>query len=175
MHKLIAIVFFALIFPAASASAQGIPSGDLAFEATQSKSSIQATIEKGIEKAIDDMSFITKPIARGRLKDSNVPITNLKVKLTPKMVTVQHGDRNPATSNVDGTPVDWTRKSDGKKFKVTQIVKPNLIIQTFFGEDGKKVLRYRFNDDYTKVTMAVELTSPKLSGPLKYSIDFAKK
>ncbi len=166
--------FAAIFLMSATAAAQGVPTGDFTYKATQSKSQIQKKIKKGIEGAVEDMSFITRPIARGRLEDSNVPVDTVKIKLTPKLVTIQHGDRNPVRSNTEGKPVDWTRKSDGKSFKVSQIVKPQLMIQTFFSEDGKKVLKYKFSENYKKMTMEVILTSPKLGGPLKYEIDFTR-
>ena len=77
-------------------------------------------------------------------------------------------------ADVDGKPVTWTR-GDGEKFKVTQIVKPQLIIQTFFSEDGTKKIMYKFSEDYKKVTMSVSLKSPKLSAPLKYTLTYVAK
>lgn len=174
MRILFLTLVAALLIPM-SASAQGIPTGEFTYQSSQSKGQIEKKIKSGIEAAIEDMSFITRPIARGRLEDSNVPVKTVHVKLTPKKVTIQHGDRNAVTSTVDGKPVDWTRKSDGKTFKVSQIVKPQLIIQTFFSEDGKKTLKYKFSEDYKKMTMEVELTSPKLGAPLKYELNYARK
>ena len=168
-----AILFTFILAVPSLATAQG-PEGKVVYKAAGSIDSHRAKIEKGIEGAVEDMSFITRPIARGRLEDSNVPVDTVKIKLTPKLVTIQHGDRNPVRSNTEGKPVDWTRKSDGKSFKVSQIVKPQLMIQTFFSEDGKKVLKYKFSENYKKMTMEVILTSPKLGGPLKYEIDFTR-
>lgn len=173
--RIFLLTLLAVLILPASAAAQGIPTGDFTYVSSQSQGQIEKTIKQGIERAIEDMSFITRPIARGRLEDSNVPVKSIAIKLTPKKVKIQHGDRNPVLSNVDGSPVNWTRKSDGKTFKVSQIVKPQLIIQTFFSEDGKKVLKYKFSEDYKKMTMEVELTSPKLGAPLKYELDYKQK
>ena len=175
MRNLLLVTFFLALLVPMSASAQGIHSGDFGYKATQSKSKNEKIIKKGIEAAIEDMSFITRPIARGRLEDANKPFSQVDIKLTPKKVTINLDKRGGITAPVDGKPVDWTRKSDGKKFKVSQIVKPQLIIQTFFGEDGKKVVKYKFDKDYKNMTMEVVLSSPKLSGPLKYSLKYAQK
>ena len=148
--------------------------GSMEFKAGESDSKNKKIIKNGIEKAIEDMSFITRPIARGRLEDSNIPFSKLLFKFTPTKATVQHDKRNPVIAPVNGKAITWTRK-DGDKFKVTQIVKPQLIIQTFFSEDGKKSIKYKFTQDYKKVAVTIKLTSPKLTAPLKYTLHYVVK
>lgn len=170
---LLAIATLFLLLPGV-VSAQGIPMGTMEFKTASTYAKDKKLIETGIEGAIEDMSFITRPIARGRLKDSNLPFKAIKFKLTPKIVTIQQDNRNPATSNVDGKPTKWTRK-DGEVFLLIQIVKPQFIIQTFSSEDGKKVIKYKFSKDYKKLTMDVTLSSPKLAAPLKYTLKYVLK
>ncbi len=174
MRTLLFVFVAVLLAIPATASAQGIPTGTFEFKVANSDSKNKETIKAGIEKAIEDMSFITRPIARGKLEDSNIAFKKLSIKFTPKKVTVQQDNRNPVVAPPDGSPITWKR-GDGEKFKVTQIVKPQLIIQTFFSEDGKKTIKYKFDKDYKKVTMSVTVKSPKLSGPLNYTIPYVAK
>ena len=170
---LLSIAVLLLLLPA-GVSAQGIPMGAMEFKTASSFEKDKKIIESGIEGAVEDMSFITRPIARSKLKKTNLPLKVLKFKITPKKVTIQHDSRNPAVSDVDGKPTKWKRQ-DGDEFFLSQVVKPQLIMQTFKDGDGKKVLKYKFSKDYKKLTMEVIVTSPKLAGPLKYTLNYVRK
>ena len=166
------LIAFLLVLIPSLAFAQGIPEGAMDYKATQSHKKNAKIVKDGIENAIEDMSFITRPIARSRLKDSNLPFKTIKVVVKGDKVTIQHDKRKVITSPVSGAAIQWKRE-DGEVFKVTQAVKPKLIVQTFYSEDGNKVLKYYFSEDYKKLTVNIVLKSPKLSGPLKYKLTYA--
>ena len=67
----------------------------------------------------------------------------------------------------------WTRE-DGEVFGVTQKVSDKEIVQVFHADEGVKTLTYKFNDDFSKMDVAITLKSPKLSGPLNYKLAYAK-
>lgn len=144
------------------------PNEAIEFKATDTKKG-EESIKKGIEVAIDDMNFITKPIARGKLEKSNIPFKKLIFKVSEKTISIQHNDRKPIIT--EGKPVQWTR-DDGEKFQVTQVQNGQKLTQTFSSEDGKKVLTYTFTETFKKLTVDVLVTSGKISGPLKYTLHY---
>jgi hypothetical protein len=156
------------------AVALALPKGkELKYEASKSHSANAKIIKSGIENAVEDMSFITRPIARGRLEKSNQAFKTITIKQTGSKIMIQNDGRKPVTSPADGSRAKWTRE-DGETFTVSQKVSDNKIVQIFYAEDGKKTLTYDFNDDFSQLTLSVVVESPKLSGPLKYSIAYEK-
>ncbi len=144
------------------------PTEAIEFKGTDTKKG-EASIKKGIESAIDDMSFITRPIARGKLEKSNLPFKKLVFQVTSKTVSIQHDERKPIVT--EGKPVQWTRDG-GEKFQVTQVQNGEKLTQTFNSEDGKKVLVYTFSESFKKLNVDVLVTSGKISGPVKYTLHY---
>lgn len=165
------LVFVALLLVPAFALA--VPPGEMVFDGSKSAGQSEKAIKAGIEKAIDGMSFITRPIARGKLEKSNVAYKKITIDVTGKKVSIQHDSRKPIVSPTDGTQVKWVR-DDGEAFMVSQKVSEDEIVQIFHSEDGDKTLTYKFADDYKKLTVHVLLESPKLAAPLKYALEYAR-
>jgi hypothetical protein len=171
MRKLLTVLLLVLV----PAFALALPNNkELKYKATKTHDANSRIIKKGIEGAIEDMSFITRPIARGRLEKSNKAFKTITVKLTGKKIMVRNDGRKPVTSPSNGSKVKWTRE-DGETFNVSQKVSDTKIVQIFYAEDGKKTLVYDFSDDFSKLKLSVTLESPKLSGPLKYTLAYAKQ
>ena len=167
------LLVVALLLVPAVANAADIPSGTTKFAAVASEKAMTAKIKQGIEAAVEDMSFITRPIARSRLKNSNEAFTTMTFKHVGHKLSIQHGDRKPVVSKDDGSRTKWTRE-DGETFVVTQKVSPNKIVQVFYAEDGTKTLTYNFSDGFSKLTVHVTLESPKLAAPMKYTLTYKK-
>ena len=151
-----------------------VPNKPMTFQATKSQAQNEKVIKKGIEGAVSGMSFITRPIARSKLTKSNIAFKSIGIKIKGKTVSIQHDSRKTVDSPQDGSAVQWTRE-DGETFTVTQKVSDKNIVQVFKSADGKKTLKYDFNDDFSSMKVHVVLESSKLSGPVKYSLDYAQK
>lgn len=169
MRKLFLVLIFALVPGLLFA----VPKKDMTFKAVKPHDANQKVITQGIEKAIADMSFITRPIAKRKLENSNTAFKSLTFKFPGDKVSVQNDSRKPVVSPADGSKTKWTRE-DGETFTVSQKVGDDEIVQIFYAEDGVKTLTYKFNDDFSKVTMRVKLDSPKLPGPMTYSLNYAQ-
>lgn len=150
-----------------------VPKQDMVFKATKSVSANEKVISKGIEAAIEDMSFITRPIARKKLEKSNIAFKSIGFKFPGDKVSIQHDARKTVDSPASGAKAKWTRE-DGETFTVSQKVSETEIMQIFYADEGVKTLKYVFSDDFTKMKVHVTLKSPKLSGPLKYTLEYAR-
>ena len=167
------ILITSLLFILLPLVALAIPGGDMTFKAAKSDSANQKIIDKGIQSAIEDMSFITRPIAKSKLEKTNQASKQIVVKMSGKKLVVKHDDRAPVASPADGKKFKWTRE-DGEVFMVTQQATDDTITQVYYADDGQKKMTYKFSPDSSKMTLKVKVESPKLSDPLEYSIDYAK-
>ena len=165
------LITFALVLLPALGFA--VPKEPMVFKATKSADANAKVISKGIEGAIKDMSFITRPIARRKLEKSNIAFKSIGFKFPGDKVSIQHDARKTVDSPADGGKAKWTRE-DGETFTVSQKVSDTEILQIFYADEGVKTLKYVFSDDFKKMTVHVTLKSPKLSGPLKYKLEYAR-
>jgi hypothetical protein len=172
MRFTFALVFALFVFLPTLAFAQ-VPDGKVVYKAAESVKALRKKIDKGIEGAVEDMSFITRPIARSRLKDSNKIFNTITFDVNGSSVGIKQGDR-PMITMKDGKPTKWTR-DDGETFTVTHTKGEHSITQTFKAEDGLKTLTYVFSKDLSKLSVSIELKSPKLGGPMKYTLQYARQ
>jgi hypothetical protein len=126
-------------------------------------------IEAAIEDVVKDMNFIKRPIARGRLKDTNPAYQKVTMTFGATETAIQYEARNPIKTPSNGTAVPWTRE-DGKTFQVTAKVEGNRLVQTFKNEEGERTNIWQLADG--KLTLAVTVKSGSLPKPLTYTISF---
>jgi hypothetical protein len=130
-------------------------------------------INRAIESAVSKMSFITRPIARGRLRRTNAAYQRVVVNYTQTEVSTTFDQRRAITSPANGTPVQWTRE-DGEKFTLSTEWQGQRLVQTFRAEDGSRTNTYTISADGRTLTMHVTLRSPRLSAPLEYNMVFTR-
>lgn len=131
--------------------------------------------DSGIAAAIDatvaDMNFIKRPIARGRLKDTNPAYQKVTFTVGATEISIQYDARNPIKTPADGKAVPWTRE-DGKTFQVTAKVEGASLTQTFKNDEGERTNVWQLGAD-RKLTLKVTVKSASLPKPLTYTIAFA--
>ncbi len=125
-------------------------------------------VDAAIETAVAKMNFITRPIARSRLKKSNPAYKRIVIVHKGDLVSVSFDGRRPIEMPADGAPIKWTR-DDGEVFDVTATVQNGELIQTFKAEDGQRVNTFSANDS-GQMTMEAKLTSPQLPTPVIYTL-----
>ncbi len=171
MRKSLFAAIALVVFPLAVGA---IPKTDATYVAVKSDAENQKLIDAGIEGAVEDMSFITRPIARKKLGNTNIASKQISVKMSGKKLTIQHDDRAEVSSKPDGKSFTWKRE-DGEPFQVSQAATDDTVTQVYAADDGKKTMTYKFSEDMKKMTLDVKVESPKLAAPLEYSILYAKK
>lgn len=131
-------------------------------------------INQAIESAISRMNFVTRPIARGRLRKTNQPYRTIRLSFTPSQISVITDTRDPIVSPANGTPIKWTRE-DGEVLDVATSWRGGAIEQSFTAEDGKRVNSYSLSADGDVMTMHVTITSPRLAAPLRYNLRYRRQ
>ena len=137
-----------------------------------SEEQTDAGIQKAIDAATADMNFLTRSVARGRLKKTNS--LHRRIAITRQVVTisVKFDERRPIEMPADGSLFKWTRE-DGEILDVSARAEKGRLVQTFKAEDGQRVNSFSA-EDAERMTMEVQVTSPRLSKPLTYIVRYRR-
>ncbi len=130
-------------------------------------------IAAAIQNTVADMSFIKRPIARGRLTKLNAAYKKVVITISDKEVLVKFDERDAIHMPPGGQPAPWTRE-DGDKFMVAAQVSKDQMIQTFKNDEGERTNVFRLSPDGKSLTLSATVKSPKLPKPLTYSISFGR-
>ncbi len=133
----------------------------------------QADIEAAIESAIEKMSFIKRPIARGRLKKTNSAYGRIAISRSSSQIEVQFDQRAPVRMPADGTAIKWTRE-DGEVFDVSADWQASSLVQMFKAEDGERVNTYRL-DAADRLALQVSVSSAQLPAPVTYTLIYRRE
>jgi len=165
----LALLALAAPQPAAAQAAPGVDAfaGDWAYQPDRSDD-----IERAIERGIDDMNFITKRIARGRLRSTNEPYRTIAIAAPDGRVSTSYDGRAAIVSPADGTPIRW-RREDGEMLDVATLMEEGTLVQTFVAEDGSRENRFRLNDDGT-LDLIVTIRSERLPAPIVYRLGYRR-
>ena len=170
--QLKSIVLFALALvaaPVARIQAQGMPlQGTFVYSAEGSDN-----LEQAIQQATARMNFVTRPIARSRLKKTNDTYDKVVISQTGSQVSIAFDARPPVVTPANGSAVRWTR-DDGEVFDVTTSGGNGTLQQTFKAEDGQRVNVFTLAPDGNTLTMNVTITSPRLPKPLTYKLRYRR-
>ena len=127
-------------------------------------------IEAAIERGIDDMNFVTKPIARRRLRATNDAYSTIEVRIADGTVTTTLEGR-AIESPADGRAIRWTRE-DGEVMQVATSVRAGSLVQTFTAEDGSRENVYTVSGDGRRLTLQVTIRSGRLPQPITYRLAY---
>lgn len=125
-------------------------------------------VPQAIEKAVEKMSFIKRPIARGRLSRTNTPYERIRIEVNASEAVITYEDQAPIRMPMSGQSIKWKR-ADGEVFDVSARLDGAKLRQTYKAEDGMRVNSF-FKDSAGSLRMEVEVTSPQLPQPLKYQL-----
>lgn len=167
----VAFAAFALlagsVLYAERAEAQGVE-GSWVYVA-QGSDDVNAVIEKGTAK----MNFVTKPVARKRLKGTNKPYQTLVISRTGSEIVTAMDDRAPIHMPADGKAIKWKRE-DGEVFNVNAVTQNGALVQSFIADDGQRENAYKVRPDGT-LEMKVTIRSGRLPAPLVYTLLYRKE
>lgn len=130
-------------------------------------------IQKAIDTAVAKMNFITRPIARGRLKKTNPLYQRIEIAQAADQISVRFDNGKPVLMPADGRSVKWTR-DDGEVFDVNASVRSTELVQTFKAEDGQRLNQFSLGPDSNALTLDVTLSSPQLPAPVKYTLKYRR-
>ena len=125
-----------------------------------------------IEKATASMNFVTRPIARARLKKTNEAYSQVIIARDGADYTIQYNNRALQHMPASGQPVPWVRE-DGEKFQISARVERDDLIQTYKAEDGERINVFHV-DASGGLSLGVTVKSPRLPNPVTYTIPYRR-
>lgn len=153
------------LFAALSLLAADHPlAGNYAIDRASSES-----IDRAIDQAVKKLNFITRPIARSRLHNTNPAYDHISLAFSSTHATVTAG---PTTLKLplDGSAIVWNR--DGEKISVNGRMQGASFVETFDAKDGRRTNTFSPRDD--GIAMTVTVTSPRLPAALHYTLVYRK-
>jgi hypothetical protein len=120
-----------------------------------------------IEDAVGKLNFLTRDIARGRLKKLNPAYRQVAITSSPNEISVTVDNQPPLRTPAKGAPVAWVGP-DGRKVNVSMQLAGQRLEQTFTSANGRRVNDYTLSSDGLTLTMQVTETSPRLPQGIKY-------
>ena len=126
-----------------------------------------ANMKEVIEDAVGKLNFVTRDIARGRLKRLNPAYRQIAISSSTNEISVTVDNQPPLRTPANGAPVGWIGP-DGGKVNASMQLADRRLTQTFTSADGRRVNDYNLSRDGRTLTMRVTETSPRLSQPITY-------
>jgi hypothetical protein len=130
-------------------------------------------IPAAIERSVEHMNFIIRPIARHRLRVTNPLPQHLQLDITPDTITVHLGDAPLAALPRDGSTVPW-RSAAGDKCQISGVLVGDTLVEHIISHGGQGETRYVMLDGGNRVREDVRITSSHLPEPVVYSVTFAR-
>ena len=124
-------------------------------------------INEVIESAVGKQNFLTRDIARERLKKLNPAYRQIAISSPPNEISVTADNQPPLTTPANGAPVAWTAP-DGRNVNASMQLVGGRLAQKFTSADGRRVNNFALGPDGRTLTMHVTETSPKLSETITY-------
>ncbi len=131
-------------------------------------------IPAAIDAATAPMNFLFRPFARSRLRKTNLLYPRILVDRQGTEFIIQYGERQPIHIPADGSPVIWARE-DGEKLTLTAHLAGDDLEQTFKAGDGERINLFHVDPASHTLKFQVTVRSPRLPGPLSYTIDYRQQ
>jgi hypothetical protein len=169
-HAITSLTFAVLALLSIRVAAQDVRLQGVFANATQSNQ----PIKQAIDGAAAEFNFLTRPIARSRLTQTNPNVTRVEIVRVDDDITIQLGTRKPATARPGGAAVKWMRDDD-EVFDLSLAWEGTTLVQSFSAPDGQRVNRYMLSSDGNTLTLDVTVMSERLKKPMKYTLTFIRE
>ena len=124
-------------------------------------------VNEVMEHAVGKLNFLTREIARERLKKLNPAYRQVAITSSANEISVTVDNQPPLRAPAKGAPVAWVGP-DGGKVNVSLQLAGRRLAQTFTSADGRRVNDYTLSSDGRTLTMQVRETSPRLPQSITY-------
>jgi hypothetical protein len=127
-------------------------------------------IAQAIDKAVEKMNFIKRPIARGRLSRTNFAYKQIRIEMSASEAQITYDTQAPIRMPLDGESIKWKR-ADGEVFDVSAKLSGGKLVQTYKAEDGQRVNSFS-KDASGTLHLEVEVSSEQLPEPVRYTLEY---
>jgi hypothetical protein len=131
-------------------------------------------IKAAVNHTVEHMSFITRPIARGRLNKTNPLPQHVRVTQTNDTIAVAFDDGNPITTPLDGNTVPWQSSMTHEQYQAHAIRMADTTAQVIVAPDGERTNAYVFTNNGERLELHVTISSHRLPQPLTYTLRFRR-
>jgi hypothetical protein len=132
------------------------------------------SIPAAVNRTVQHMSFITRPIARGRLNKVNPLPQKVVVEVTKDTLAVAFDGGNPIATPLSGDSVQWINTLTQEKDEAHASVSGDTARQIITAHDGQRENAYVFPNNGASLQMLVTVTSHRLPQPLTYKLVFTR-
>jgi hypothetical protein len=131
-------------------------------------------VRGAVNRTVEPMSFITRPIARGRLNATNPTPQHVQVSVVADTLAVAFDGGTPVVTPLGGATVPWQSSLTHETYQVHATVEGDTVSQHIAAPDGIRQNAYLFMDSGQRLRLRVTVTSHRLPGPLVYDLLFRR-
>src|SRR5579862_6451858 len=131
-------------------------------------------IRAAVNQTVEHMSFITRPIARGRLNRTNPLPQHVHVTASADTLAVSFDDGNPTVTPLDGQPVPWRASLTKEDYQAHAEGSADTTTQIIVAPDGVRRNAYVFREGGARLDLEVTVSSHRLPQPLHYILRFRR-
>src|ERR1700722_5752582 len=131
-------------------------------------------VRSAVNRTVQPMNFIIRPIARGRLNATNPTPQDVKVAIAGDTLSVGFDGGSPVVTPMDGATVPWQSSLTHETYQAHATVVGDTVSQHIAAPDGVRQNAYIFLDSGNRLRLRVTVTSHRLPGPLVYDLLFRR-
>ena len=131
-------------------------------------------IKVAVNRTVEHMSFITRPIARGRLNKTNPLPQHVQITQTNDTIAVAFDDGNPVSTPLNGDTVPWRSSLTHEDYQAHATRSGDTTSQVIVAPDGARTNAYVFTENGTRLELRVTISSHRLPQPLTYTLRFRR-
>jgi len=131
---------------------------------------VEAIVTRGTEQ----MNFAIRGLARRLIAKANPRYEQIAISQDGVTARVQLDARAPILAPLNGDSVRWVREDGGTDTVACRWSYPSLEL-IFKADDGGRTHEYSLEPDGRTLKLYVELTSPRLPGPIDYTLVYRRR
>ncbi len=131
------------------------------------------TIKNAIEAATKELNLVKRPIAQALLKRGHQAFPTIEISRQGLQAVVKLGNET-FRAGLDGKPFA-DKSPDGQDITIIHMMFKGKFVQHFKGEKGMRANTFSLDSDGGgSLTLSVNVTSPQLPKPVKYTLHYKK-
>lgn len=156
--------------PAATASAAEAPIFEGRFRFAGGSKEREG-VDAAIERSVQALLSMFHDLARKRLSRANSIPTAVTMQMHGDELEIVYGDLEPMRAPLDGSVRHWHNR-EGTRVKLTLELRGSTLVQTTWGGGGRRVMRWRLDQDGTRLRLHSTMSSPHLPVDVDYRLTF---
>jgi hypothetical protein len=131
-------------------------------------------VKAAINRTVEHMSFITRPIARSRLTKVNPTPQHVALILSTDSVSAAFDAGRPIVTPRSGETVPWVNELSHETDKAHTAIAGDTIRETIAAPDGNRENAFIILDGGARMRLRVTVTSHRLPQSLVYELLFRR-